>query len=279
MSFMVAFSTFSAGSASALLGRARPVSRRTSRRRGVSLLEVIGVLIAAIIILSGAAALAHRAYNDVRVNEALAAVPSLATLTRGVGAQFGGDYPEESLLQELFNQPSNPTQGKIPPNGTYLEIGGMGTADSDYTLTHRVGGRVGQVHIEGVKNSSAARSGIGAWFYISYANLRRTDCLRLLLESPHHAKGRLLGIVVSGAYNQTALQAALKSMILNRNDLSNTIYSVAAGSARFIPRSLPTADGRPGHFGLDDESLLPATIASANTACNSDGLTLTWAFH
>ena len=264
--------------------------RLPRRRRGISLLETIGVLVAAIIILSGAAALAHRAYNDHRVNAAIADLPVLVDLTRETGAQFGGAYREASMLHDIFAAPkatapsTGARVGRLPPLSLSLEISATPTpiTAANYTLTHNVGGTSGTVHIGGVTASSNTQAGFGSWFHISYTELRQQDCLRLLLESPAHAQSGLLGIVVSGAYNAANLRATMKSMMLNRGDLTNTIFNVGAGSAQFIPPSLPAAGSggaaRPAHFGSTNSSVLPVSVANANTVCNSDDLTITWMF-
>ncbi len=266
------------------------VMRLPRRRRGISLLETIGVLVAAIIILSGAAALAHRAYNDHRVNAAIADLPVLVDLTRETGAQFGGAYREASMLHDIFAAPkatapsTGARVGRLPPLSLSLEISATPTpiTAANYTLTHNVGGTSGTVHIGGVTASSNTQAGFGSWFHISYTELRQQDCLRLLLESPTHAQSGLLGIVVSGAYNAANLRATMKSMMLNRGDLTNTIFNVGAGSAQFIPPSLPAAGSggaaRPAHFGSTNSSVLPVSVANANTVCNSDDLTITWMF-
>jgi hypothetical protein len=246
------------------------------------------VLVAAAIILSGAAALAHRAYNDVRVSESIAALPALAELAREVGAEYGGAYPEDSLLLEIFavptstRRPGGSKDGRMPPHGLHLDIAAGATADSDYQLTHRISGRTAPVHIDGATPLATANLGLSGWFYISYTNLRLEDCLYLLLESPHNSRSGLLGILVSEEYDRTDLLTATQNMFLTRSlDDPARRLTVAAQNARFLAPYLAAAGTRgDSHFGAGVEQILPVLPATADKVCAGDeaGLTITWAF-
>jgi hypothetical protein len=197
------------------------------KRRGVTFIELIGVLVVAIIIIAGALALYSEANTSSRTNQMLVAVGALTGSVRALhanAANYGGEMRDTgairssvSLLNVLVNA------NAIPPGLLIVEAG------DDFEVKHAFGG---DVKVEG----------FGQLFGVAVEGLDQDICIRVSTESTAKASSGLRGVYVgdSTANNNISRQvkdAATLVVATSEDDDATTGGSVAEGEGIFVTTS------------------------------------------
>ena len=255
-------------------------SGQPTARRGVTFIELIGVLVVAIIIIAGALALYSEANTSSRTNQLLVAVGALTGTTRALHANLGGWYGGEANIQPngavtittmknivptLVNANAVPPGLQITKPGTGGSSGGGGggggsggTSSATATIKHAFGG---EVRVDG----------FGQHFAVGALNLDTDICIRLATESSAKTSSGLRGMYVGNRKADKYQQAV--QVVTKRAQKGAQKGVLNRGEGRFL--------------GSADENVLPIPPNSANTACshknanNSDPVTnnmIIWVF-
>jgi hypothetical protein len=198
------------------------------KRRGVTFIELIGVLVVAIIIIAGALALYSEANTSSRTNQLLVAIGALTGSVRALHANtanYGGALKNRNsgvqtgapLEQVLVNA------NAIPPGLLITDNGG------DFQINHAFGG---EVNVQG----------FGQLFGIAASGLDQDICIRVSTESTAKASSGLRGVYVgdSTANNNISRQvkdAATLVVATSEDDDATTGGSVAEGEGIFVTTS------------------------------------------
>ena len=207
-------------------------------RRGVTFIELIGVLVVAVVIIAGALALYTEATTSSRTNQLLVAIGAISGAMRALHANtasYGGSFnaPRDT-------RPVIISSNSVPP-GMRIEVAG-----AIVTLKHAFGGDI-------------VVAGAGQNFFIAATGLERDICIRLATESTAKSSSGLRGVYVgptAGSLTANSrkvqrIEAAIASG--SRGDLD-----AAAGSV-FIP-TVQTSAGATN---------VPIAPNSADTACST----------
>ena len=240
-------------------------------RRGVTFIELIGVLVVAIIIIAGALALYSEANTSSRTNQLLVAVGALTGSVRALHANtanYGGSLDSSSavdsgvtLVQVLVNANAVPpglliqeisqtvTVPPVPPSTTPTT-----TTQVFPQINHAFGGKVDVI-------------GFGQLFAITAESLDQDICIRVSTESTAKASSGLRGVYV-GNNQSTAADAASEVTKVSETGGTPPAVSSTAGSTEgiFVSGTLTTGG-------------LPIAPTDADSACDdaSDNM-IAWVF-
>ena len=239
-------------------------------RRGVTFIELIGVLVVAIIIIAGALALYSEANTSSRTNQLLVAVGALTGSVRALHANtanYGGglDASDSSIDTTLSLVTVLVNANAVPPGLLILQdnVAAVpatattpGTAASTTTtINHAFGGRVDVF-------------GFGQLFAISAESLDQDICIRVSTESTAKASSGLRGVYVGNKQTTAALAA---SEVTKASETGTAPADPAAGEAVFTASNITSGD--------DTETSLPIAPAQADTACeDASNNMIVWVF-
>ena len=233
------------------------------KRRGVTFIELIGVLVVAIIIIAGALALYSEANTSSRTNQLLVAIGALTGSVRALHANtanYGGALKNRNsgvqtgapLEQVLVNA------NAIPPGLLITDDGG------DFKINHAFGG---EVNVQG----------FGQLFGIAASGLDQDICIRVSTESTAKASSGLRGVFVGNAFtnNNQARQvrdAADAVVAVSESQDSTTGGTVTDGSGVFVTTATTG-------LSTDASAYLPVSPTLADMACEeaTDNMIL-WLF-
>ena len=241
-------------------------------RRGVTFIELIGVLVVAIIIIAGALALYSEANTSSRTNQLLVAVGALTGSVRALHANtanYGGSLDSSSavdsgvtLVQVLVN--ANAVASGSADSGNLTNRDGFLLCHPSTTPTtttqvfpqinHAFGGKVDVI-------------GFGQLFAITAESLDQDICIRVSTESTAKASSGLRGVYV-GNNQSTAADAASEVTKISETGGTPPAVSSTAGSTEgiFVSGTLTTGG-------------LPIAPTDADSACDdaSDNM-IAWVF-
>jgi hypothetical protein len=233
-------------------------SHRT--RRGVTFIELIGVLVVAIIIIAGALALYSEANTSSRTNQLLVAIGALTGSVRALhanAANYGGGISDRNgSVDEMANLENVLVNANAVPPG--LLITGEGTDDAPYVINHAFGGAV-------------RVKGAGQLFAVAAQGLDQDICIRVATESTAKASSGLRGVYVGNLNGGD-----------NKNKLKNGISSVTKASETTTDPVAPS-EGEGIFIGSTTTGIgsgtLPISPAGADTACeNASNNNIVWVF-
>jgi Tfp pilus assembly protein PilE len=246
-------------------------------RRGVTFIELIGVLVVAIIIIAGALALYSEANTSSRTNQLLVAVGALTGSVRALHANtanYGGSLDSSSevdtavtLVEVLVNANAVPpglliqeisqtvTVPPVPPSTTPTT-----TTQVFPQINHAFGGKVDVV-------------GFGQLFAITAESLDQDICIRVSTESTAKASSGLRGVYVGNkatGRNATRDAASLVTQVSETVDQKDG-GDVSAGEGIFVTTSTTGVTTGKG--------FLPISPTLADTSCeNSTDNRIVWVF-
>ena len=209
-----------------------------ARRRGVTFIELIGVLVVAIIIIAGALALYSEANTSSRTNQLVVALGALTGSVRALHANVGRYSADASTYQNLLDVLVS--ANAVPPG--MLVTGSAG----DYIVRHAFGGHIFVY-------------GVGQEFIITADELDEDICIRIATESTAKSSSGLQRVVIGGDSGHAVGTAAPDSSVpgadlryaslVNRsgattteNNFYFTYGTTSAGSAAGLPISPNSAD-------------------------------------
>jgi Tfp pilus assembly protein PilE len=245
------------------------------KRRGVTFIELIGVLVVAIIIIAGALALYSEANTSSRTNQLLVAVGALTGSVRALHANtanYGGglDASDSSIDTTLSLVTVLVNANAVPPGLLILQdnvaaVPATATtpgtpASTTTTINHAFGGRVDVF-------------GFGQLFAISAESLDQDICIRVSTESTAKASSGLRGVYVGNkatGRNATRDAASLVTQVSETVDQKDG-GDVSAGEGIFVTTSTTGVTTGKG--------FLPISPTLADTSCeNSTDNRIVWVF-
>lgn len=233
-------------------------SHRT--RRGVTFIELIGVLVVAIIIIAGALALYSEANTSSRTNQMLVAIGALTGSVRALhanAANYGGELKRSFAVESMSNLENVLVNANAVPPG--LLITGAGTTSAPYVINHAFGGAI-------------RVKGVGQLFAIAAQSLDQDICIRVSTESTAKASSGLRGVYVgnaAGGDDANRLKNAVSSVTSVSESNNPTPTAPSAGEGVFIA-STTTGIG---------SGTLPISPTDADTACeNASNNNIIWVF-
>jgi hypothetical protein len=196
------------------------------KRRGVTFIELIGVLVVAIIIIAGALALYSEANTSSRTNQLLVAIGALTGSVRALHANtanYGGELRNNAVRSNSDLEEVLVNANAIPPGLLITNDGG------NVKISHAFGG---EVNVQGY----------GQLFGVSASGLDQDICIRVSTESTAKASSGLRGVYVgdSTANNNISRQvkdAATLVVATSEDDDATTGGSVAEGEGIFVTTS------------------------------------------
>ncbi|MGR4000526.1 MAG: hypothetical protein OD811_01845 [Alphaproteobacteria bacterium] len=231
-----------------------------ARRRGVTFIELIGVLVVAIIIIAGALALYSEANTSSRTNQLIVAVGALSGSVRALHANtasYGGTaspVAAADLVSVLVSANS------VPPG--MLVTGTGATARISHAFT-------GPVVVGGIEQN----------FMVAAGDLDEDICIRLSTESTAKASSGLRGVFIKS--DNTAPSSSngwglstVAGEAVNIIDFSNgtgTHAATVAGTGYFIYSS---ASGATSASSLN----IPIAPAAAELACAASDNYIGWVY-
>ena len=206
-------------------------------RKGVTFIELIGVLVVAIIIIAGALALYSEANTTSRTNQLLVAIGAISGAMRSLHANvasYGGSFAAPRDTRPILI-----SSNSVPP-GMLIEVTG-----AIVTLKHAFGGNI-------------VVAGAGQHFFVAATGLQRDICIRLATESTAKSSSGLRGVYVGPTGNSlTANSAHVKRIDDAINSNSRGVLDGTGGI--FIP-TVETNAGRTN---------VPIAPNSADEACGT----------
>ncbi|MDA7982217.1 MAG: hypothetical protein MPK06_05105 [Alphaproteobacteria bacterium] len=238
--------------------------RATSRRRGVTFIELIGVLVVAIIIIAGALALYSEANTSSRTNQLIVAIGALSGSVRALHANTA-NYGGEVRRTRIANLASVVVSANAVPPGMLVtrSTGGGGAVRTE--IRHAFGGHI---LVGGMEQN----------FVVAARNLDEDICIRLSTESTAKASSGLRGVFIvqdtngptpTNLYGLNAVADETKDIIDIAQGNSNA--SVAAGDATF---GYTATTGNVS----DTAATIPIAPAAAELACETTDNVLGWVY-
>lgn len=236
------------------------MSRFSNRtRRGVTFIELIGVLVVAIIIIAGALALYSEANTSSRTNQLLVAIGALTGSVRALhanAANYGGALKNNKTVDSSENLVNVLVNANAVPPG--LLITGDGSTATPYEINHAFGGNI-------------RVRGVGQLFAIAAQSLDQDICIRVATESTAKSSSGLRGVYVgndNGGDDGNKLNNAI-GRVTGVTERGGAAVPPTAGQAVFIAATTT---------GLGSGTL-PISPAGADTACeNASNNNIVWVF-
>jgi Tfp pilus assembly protein PilE len=233
--------------------------RRAARkqyRRGVTFIELIGVLVVAIIIIAGALALYSEANTSSRTNQLIVAVGALTGSVRALHANVanygGGSGSPTDLAPVLVSA------NAVPPG---MLITGSGASTQ---ISHAFGGRI-QVF------------GMGQLFSVSAQGLDEDICIRLSTESTAKASSGLRGAYITASTAETMADAgsAADEVVTAVNGSG---VGVVAEASNASTGGIFVYGAQTGNVGAAS-AVIPIAPSAADAACaTNDDNQVGWVF-
>ena len=240
-------------------------------RRGVTFIELIGVLVVAIIIIAGALALYSEANTSSRTNQLLVAVGALTGSVRALHANtanYGGSLDSSdssvdtgvTLTTVLVNANAVPPGlliQNISTTVTTTPVGGGAATTTTTTapqINHAFGGKVDVI-------------GFGQLFAITAESLDQDICIRVSTESTAKASSGLRGVFVGNSQSTAADAASEVTKISETGGTPAAVVDTAGATAGVFVSGTLTTGG------------LPIAPTDADAACDdaSDNM-IAWVF-